>query len=272
VLRRERILQMKPGPKQLDDILECAEHLVAYLAFLGQLNLGGESAGALRSDAARDGRLTLDWGKSLEVLRQCAAASAKAPDPTALPVPELGSLHEELQNPGSDWMRACGELMTWRNRDAHLHRWPEAKIIAAADRFQVELDVMFDRAQFITDSPLVEVLDYARDEEGKRHAVFSMLVGLSPVFASVKEAVEQELARGAVGIRDVRGTFHSLGPWLLRRDCPECNRNETFIFNRMDASGVSYVAMETGHPMVDADAAQRLKKMLGIEGGQNRKK
>jgi len=42
------------------------------------------------------------------------------------------------------------------------------------------------------------------------------------------------------------GHFHSAFPWLVRYDCPVCKRSELFVFNRIEGSQVTYIAMETG--------------------------
>lgn len=265
-VRRERVVLMEPNKERLTLTLECAEHLIMFAGFLGLLNENPADINWTKPLVTGQGGLTLDWGKSYDLLRQCAAKAAKAPDPAALAVPELASLHEHFVDTGSELSGACAEMAIWRNGGAHLHRLTEEQVAAVSTKCIDHLDVLFEACSFLTDTPLVFVEDYARDPlTGVRRAKFAHVVGISPAFRSESKTVDGEISRGDTGVQDTSGRFHSLSPWLMRRTCAACGHAETFVMNKADGRQATFVAMETGHPLVDDPQAVRF---AGHDGGK----
>lgn len=58
----------------------------------------------------------------------------------------------------------------------------------------------------------------------------------------------EELSRGAVGLFDADGRFHSLTPWLVWQHCKRCEQPELFAFARYEDGQAEYLALATGHP------------------------
>lgn len=268
--RYETVAQMDHGPERLRGTLECAEHIVLFLAFLGLANLGGGPTSSLQAWSEERGSLSLDWGKADSLLRETASKAYKVVNPLATAIPEFERLHSALSDQASPLNQACRELRAWRNDESHLTRSIPDEVMEASARFAGHLRALFDAASFITQTPLVSVDDYSRDPHtDEPRARFAYLVGISAAFKRTWTSVEKELTRTHVGIRDVHGRFHSLYPWLIRRDCEKCKHAETFVLSKFDSRTAKYVAMESGHPLVDPVLAGALSKFVARNGQSN---
>lgn len=252
-LRRATVLQTQSGEARIKAILECAEHLLTFLAILAILqdssvtSLSGPVVTRLRS-FVRDGSLHLDWGKSVTLLQEGVNFTARHPNPLALPFPQLVELAASIADESSSWCRAERNLREWRNKQAHLERRPESDLTEVSDMFLEDLNALLEAASFISTLPLVYVEDYELDAiNGTRFATFQLLEGVSPVFQRSRRQVQRELPRGAVGFLSQRDEFLSALPWLTMERCPVCKRAEVFVFNRYTRTEARYIAMETGH-------------------------
>lgn len=265
--RYETVTQMDHGPERVRATLECAEHIVLFLAFLGLANLGGGPTTSLQAWSEERGSLSLDWGKADSLLRETASKAYKAANPLATAVPEFERLHGALSDQSSSLNQACRELRAWRNDESHLTRSTPDEVMDASERFAGHLRALFDAASFITQTPLVAVDDYSRDPHtDEPRARFAYLVGVSAAFKRSWASVEKELTRTHVGVRDVHGRFHSLYPWLIRRTCDKCKHAETFVLSKFDSKMAKYVAMESGHPLVDPTLASALTNFVARNG------
>ena len=268
-LRRERTRALPHGEQRVVETLECGEHLVTLLALLSLVQLGErpQEDTALPSKQLRDycgvQSLALDWGKCIAVLLEATAFTASHPNPLVLPFPQLGSLNEALLDPRSSWSRADRLLRQQRNDRSHLHRLPPHEIDGISKECSRSLDSLIGASRFIAGAPLAVVADYSMEPvSGRRTAVFHLLQGSSPIFASEAKAVHEEVARGAVGIFGEDGEFRPLAPWMSWRECPRCKRRELFVFNRYTGASVTYIAMETGHPAEDPRAAETFRALI----------
>lgn len=262
-LRYETIAQMDHGPERVRATLECAEHVVLFLALLGLANLGGGPTASLQAWTEERGGLSLDWGRADSLLREAASKSSKSASPLASPIPEFERLSVALGDQNSALNRALGELRGWRNDESHLTRNAADEIGTASVRFAAHLKTIFDAASFTTEVPMVSVDDYVWDAlSDERRARFVHLVGVSAAFTRSWSVVERELPRSHVGVKDVHARFHSLHPWLIRRTCGKCKHAETFVLSKFDSEMAKYVAMESGHPLVDGDLARALNTFV----------
>jgi hypothetical protein len=252
-LRRERLQVLNHGRMRLEESLDCAEHLVHFLALCALVQLS-----SLRPDdclPSRHLRSTLDgsalrfsWGSSWSVLAEAVEATVKAKDPLLSSVPQLSALAELVRQNKSDSVNAEAELRHQRNKQSHLHRVPEPELVAISRRLTRCLDDLLQAVDFLVDIPLAYVQDYALDSfTGDRRATFELLKGSSVVFERSERVVDRELSRGDLGILDHENRFHSLSPWLIFHNCQVCKRPEVFLFNRLEGGKAIYVAMETGH-------------------------
>lgn len=265
--RYETVAQMDHGSERVRATLECAEHIVFFLAFLGLANLGGGPTTSLQAWSEERGSLSLDWGKADSLLRETASKAYKVANPLATAVPEFERLHGALSDQASSLNQACRELRAWRNDESHLSRSTPDEVMEASERFAGHLRALFDAASFITQTPLVAVDDYSRDPHtDEPRARFAYLVGVSAAFKRSWASVEKELTRTHVGVRDVHGRFHSLYPWLIRRNCEKCKHAETFVLSKFDSKMAKYVAMESGHPLVDPALASALTNFVARNG------
>lgn len=266
-LRYENIGQMEHGVDRIRETLECAEHLMLFLAFLGVVNLRGGRVGSL--EAWTDDRgLRLDWGKADTLLREAVAKAAREHDRLTVPIPELAELHEPLNvEQRSSLNLACDELRRWRNDDSHLARGLASEVNERSKRFSEHLRVLFEAAALLTQTPLLAVEDYKRDPHTEEPlARFAYVVGVSAAFRRQWERVDTELTRDQLVVRDVHGKHHSLHPWLIRRTCSRCHHAETFVLSRFDQDEATYVAMESGHLLSDPTLSRVLANLVRTNG------
>lgn len=255
-IRREALLQLEHGKERLEAVLECGEHLMALLAVLAMIQLAEDHdvaraiPGKQLPSFCSAGSLLLDWGKCTAAFEEGVSFTAKHEDPLSLPFPGLGELAGEIVDPNSGWKRATEKLRDRRNRQSHLQRVPEPELEQLSRECSRELDVVFQRAAFMSTTPLVQVADYVLEPVSRsRSATYRMLQGTSPVFQRRTQEVEAEVPRGAVGFLDAQSRFRSAIPWLAMETCPVCKRSELFVFNRYQAGVPVFVAMESGHTL-----------------------
>jgi hypothetical protein len=250
-LRRELILQLDSGKPRIEAVLDCAEHLMTWLAVIALLqeSLGRGPVFARLLSYCRSGALHLDWGKCVALLQAGATFTLNHPNPLALNFPNLTELAAQMTDESSAWFRAERYLREWRNKEAHLQRLPDSDLIALSDEFVEKLNCLLEAVSFIGTLPLVYVADYELNPvSSERVATFHFVQGISPVFSRAQRKVQSELPRGAVGFWNQRGEFVSALPWLTITPCPVCKRLELFVFNRYERNQATYIAMETGHP------------------------
>lgn len=120
-LRRERLQVLEHGRMRLEEILDCAEHLVHLLALCALVQLG-----SLRPDErlpSRHLRSTLDgavlrfsWGSSWSVLTEAVEATVKTKDPLLSAIPQLSTLADAVGQKKSESGKAEAELRNQRNK------------------------------------------------------------------------------------------------------------------------------------------------------------
>ena len=252
-LRRERLQVHEHGKERLEDTLECAEHLIHYVALCGLVQLQ-----ALRPGVALPSRhlqsmvngksLEFSWGSSWSLLKEAVDATRKLADPLAAPIPQLSLLADVFGKPEAGPARSEAELRLRRNNQGHLQRLPVPELVEISERLGEALDELLEALVFLADIPLVYVRDYSLDGfTGERRVVFDILRGASVVFDRTVRVIDRELPRGSLGLLGHGGKFHSMSPWLLLHTCQVCKRPEVFVFSRYRDRTATFVAMETGH-------------------------
>lgn len=262
-LRREQILRMDDGKERIEAVIECAEHLLHYLAVLSIVQLASlPGATPVPKSLTGKSRISFDWGSSYSMLKQAVDATAKHQDPLALPFPQLAQLAEKHPQ-AATFYAAEQRLRAWRNAHSHLRRQPRPEMVETSKEFARAMDDILGAVAFLTDLPLVRVCDYMLDEiDESRRAVFEYIRGASSVFEVSTQAVDRELPRGRLGVLPRDGAFVSLAPWLVCRTCAICKQPEIFIFNHLDAGSVTFVAMESGHALEDETLAAGFHKLV----------
>ena len=266
-LRREQILRTDSGKSRIEEVLDCAEHLMTWLAVMAILQDQDPSARGpvtqMLGSYARLGALHLDWGKCEGLLRAGAIFTMNHPEPLTLRFPELAELSLQMKDESSPWSRAERDLREWRNKQAHLQRLPEPDLVTLSENLVGSLNSLLEAVAFIGTLPLVHVVDYELIPlTGERVATFHFLQGISPVFPRYRRTVESELPRGAVGFLNQRGHFISALPWLTVNTCPVCKRPELFVFNRYERNQATCIAMETGHPHENPVLAKSIAALI----------
>jgi hypothetical protein len=252
-LRRERLQVLEHGRMRLEESLDCAEHLVHFLALCALIQLSSlrpdESLPSRHLRSTLDGAvLRFSWGSSWSVLTEAVEATVKSKDPLLSAIPQLSTLADAVGQKKSEPGKAEAELRHQRNKQSHLHRVPDPELVAISRHLAGCLDELLQAVGFLADIPLAYVHDYALDSfTGERKATFELLRGSSVVFERSERVVLRELSRGDLGILDRNNQFHSLSPWLLFHHCQVCKRPEVFLFSRFEGKTAIYVAMETGH-------------------------
>lgn len=250
-LRRERVFQLDSGKPRIEAALDCAEHLMTWLAVVAMLQepSGRGPVRARLLSYCRSGALRLDWGKCFDLLQTGANFTLNNANPLALVFPELAELAAQMTDESSAWFRAERFLRGWRNNFAHLQTLPDSDLITLSDEFVENLNCLLEAVSFVGTLPLVYVADYELNPmSSERVATFHFLQGISPVFPRAQRKVQSELPRGAVGFLNQRDEFVPALPWLTMTPCPVCKRPELFVFNRYERNQATYIAMETGHP------------------------
>ncbi|MCI0658266.1 MAG: hypothetical protein L0170_14535, partial [Acidobacteria bacterium] len=255
--------------EQFEKALECAEHVLTYLAVLALAQLADAEPlarllpGTRLRSFYRDQRLTFDWGKCKELVREGVEWTLKSGRAFDTRFPGLAELDRTLFQPGSEGARAEEWLQRERNAKAHLQRLPDDQMVERSTQAVAHLDSLFQSAAFLALVPLVQVEECSlHPVTGRRTATFRMMQGISSVFRRRSGDTEQELGRGALGFLDRTNRFVDATPWILGECCPQCGRRETFLFNRLEKDAVTYVAMETGHPAPRPDLVPRFLSLL----------
>lgn len=264
-LRWEHALQADPGRPRLEAIMECAEHLVAFLGTVALLQSDpGKAQGswAAVKSFQRDGALHMDWGKSVTLLSAGVQFAAAQPNPLALRFPELMELADSM-NPTSDFGSAERYLRNQRNSLAHLQRVPDADMEDLSENCLAKLNQLMRSVSFMGALRLVYVRDYRIcPVTSKRSARFDLLQGISPVFRQEEMEVACELPRSAVGFLTSQGVFISALPWLAHEHCQVCKRPEIFIFNRLNNRSATFIAMESGHAQENSVLGAKMHELI----------
>lgn len=267
-LRRERLQVHEHGKERLEYTLECAEHLVHYLALCGLVHLQAlrpnESipSSHLRSIVSRQ-TMRFSWGSSWSVLTEAVDAIRASSDPLAGPIPQLSLLAGVVGDSNSALSKAEAELRRQRNKIGHLHRIPLAEVATRSQRLGQALDELLAATTFLADIPLVHVRDYALDAfTGERKVDLEILRGASIVFERSVQVVDRELPRGSLAVLGQGGVFCSLTPWLVLHTCEVCKRPEVFVFSRCEQGAATFVAMETGHSWESGKLGRSFSSLL----------
>jgi hypothetical protein len=267
-LRRELIFQVESGKPRIEAVLDCAEHLMTWLAVMAIL-LEPSGTGPVRSTLNsywRSGALHFDWGKSVALLRAGVEFTLTHSSPLKLNFPELAELGAQMTTEASAWSLTERHLRESRNKQAHLQRLPDSDLAVLSEEFVGHLNCLLEAVPFIGTVPLVQIADYELNPMTlERLATFRFLQGISTVFPGIRRTVGSELPRGAVGFINHRGEFVSALPWLTLTSCPVCKRPEVFVFNRYERNQVTYIAMETGHPHEDQLLAKSIAMYIPAE-------
>jgi len=86
-LRRELILQLDSGRPRIEAVLECAEHLMTWLAILASdpaRIIRRRNSSRNTTFLSRAGSLHLDWGKCVALLQAGATFTLNHPSPAGL--------------------------------------------------------------------------------------------------------------------------------------------------------------------------------------------
>jgi hypothetical protein len=106
-LRHEQILQANSGKRKIDEVLDCAEHLITWLAVMAILQDQDPSARGpvlqLLGSYCRSGALHLDWGKCVALLRAGAIFTMNHSKRLTLRFPELAAFSVQIADELSVW-------------------------------------------------------------------------------------------------------------------------------------------------------------------------
>lgn len=262
-LRWEHISQVPPGEARVKSILECAEHLLAFVAWLSMIqvsenhDIGWKPSSIVRGLAK--GGLYVDWGKMQALVLQGAVAAAKDPDRLRLPFPELGN----LAGTHLPWQRAEEGLHGLRNDLSHLQRYSRLRLEQLSEEMTEHFNELLAAFSFIATCPLVHVHDYALDPvTGGRRVELAYHEGVGVALRRSWHPIDFEVGRGAVGVVDHHGVFRCLSPWVVHETCPECHTEQIFVFNRFKEGKVTYVEMAAGHPLDKTEWAPAWRRLV----------
>lgn len=257
-VRYQKVVQLPDGKKKTEETLRTAEYACRLVAFMA---LASDLQGRVPSIVGnwwKGTRLTIDFGKTIEILRIASSEAAKAADPSALALPETATLESALRERNSPLTLALSALSLDRNDRAHLVQTPESQEVEFSGVAEAHLKTLLDALKFITSAQLIAVDDVDFDPTQELHQLTGdLIVGVSPAFRRRTLHSPQPASKG-VGFIDHRGRFTSLSPWVIRSECEHCKHWETFILSSHEKGATTFVAMETGHKVkVTSDVHSR---------------
>jgi len=231
-------------------MLKAQEVLLAYLAIVAVLaaQVGGIELGQIKDIRLRlsnkRGGLTLgDWRSLLDEV-----ANAKA-------IRRLPETHPFIEVRGffadPTVLAASADLAAVRNDASHLREFGPGEQARAMEKAWNDLERLFLAAEFITDYPLIRILETRWDSlEQSNSIAYLRLAGDSPIVPrSHMTSTDHTIETDSLYLIDRTGGLHLLRPLLVGVTCPSCGHWSTFHPDRISEDGmVQYKSLERGHP------------------------
>lgn len=261
-------LAAQGAPGALQSILHAQEVLLAYLAIIA---IKMAEVGDLELSALKDIRGRLRPGRGVgigdwrAILYECAESKQFRTLPVTHPFVEVREFFAE-----TEIREASTRLTALRNDLSHLREFGPGELEATIPAAWADLELLFSAAEFVTEYPLVRVLETRWDDLDHQNEVyFCPLAGDNPVVPRESIVVESNaIEAGSLYLRDRGGTFWLLRPLLIGQECPTCGHWSTFHPDRVDASGaVEYKSLEHGHPIRPKNAGRHLHGVGFLEVG-----
>lgn len=243
-------LAARGGTDALPAILKAQEVLLAYLAIMALTvaRATGQEMGHIRDIRhrfnKRRGGVTLgDWRA---ILMEAATAELFRGLLSSQPLVEVREFFRS-----TDVVEASNRLFDRRNDISHMREFGPSELSGALDAAWFDLETLFAAAEFMTEYPLVHVVETRWDSlESNNSVIYRSLVGDSPIVPRLQVSVDSsDIEAGSLYLMDARRDFHLLRPLIVGMECPRCGHWSTFHPDRVKRDGVvMYKSLEHGHP------------------------
>jgi hypothetical protein len=222
----------RPDLEGLQNVLECAEVAVCYLAFMAILLSRAVSdfrisyVGEISKRMAGDKPHGTNMGDWMAIVREVRGSKAITQKADASPFVEIAKIDEET-------VQALQRLAGVRNDVAHGRGPKGAAIPAVFEQCRDDLEVMLGGIEFVAEYPLRHIERASRDTLlGKTTYQFRELMGDHPMLPLSTATIVQAELEESLYLVDRKGQLHLLRPFLNLIECPECGRRATFYLDR----------------------------------------
>ena len=246
-------------------ILDCFEILMCFVANVAivsakdaGLELRATEGIRTKINAGRGGTTLGGW---TQILQEAAESRSFRRAGEGLPLGEIRA----VLDPASDAPQACRRLAVKRNADAHLRRLTAPRLSEAVEESLADLMILMRQSAFLTDLELVHVTSNTWDTITKRALVkYRSLMGDHPIVPFRTEEIDRnDLEAGSLYVRDTAGSLHLLRPFLIGRECPDCQTWSTFCLDQDTGGHLTIKSLEQGHVLED-DALRPALEHVGL--------
>lgn len=263
--RWRTVLASRDSAEGLESVLKAQEVLLSYLVVMAVVSAraGGVNLSQLKNIRDRFSRRRggTDLGTWRAILDEAAEANAMRRLPENHPMVEV---REFFSDP--DVSAAATFLAALRNDKSHLREVGHNEQMSVSTDAWENLEQLFLAAEFVTEYPLVKVVETRWDSiEGENKISYLLLTGDSPIVPQSRMVTKSnEIEAESLYLIDQKGELHLLRPLLIGRICLECGNWSTFQPDRVISGGlVEYKSLERGHS-VEISGVERALAAVGF--------
>ena len=136
-----------------------------------------------------------------------------------------------------------------RNDNSHGRRPDEDELGKFIVLTSAEAESLYEALDCLSPYPLRDIISV--HPTGRRNSgtyICKELVGDHPVAPTLTIAYEGNLPACGLHIVDQHGKPHFVEPWIVRRSCGQCRREETYVLDRyLKDKSISLKSLEYGH-------------------------
>lgn len=264
-------LAARGSPDALRALLHAQEVLLTYLAItaLTVARTAGVTLGSVndirhRFDERRGGITLGDWRA---VLNEASEARLFQRLPENYPFIEVRDFFRD-----PDVRQASRRLTDLRNDVSHLREFSPGEVESILGDASKALECLFLAAEFITEYPLIRVLETRWDElEGKNEITYRHLAGDNPIVPrEIRILQSNTIEADSLYIADAQDELHLLRPFLIGMECPACGHWSTFHPDRIKDDGrPEFKSLEHGHPNEMPESFRRALAAVGLLGSES---
>ena len=259
-------LAARGSPEALRTVLSAQEVLLAYLSFVALVSarVHGEEMGHVRDIrerfTKRRGGVSLgDWRAILE---EAANSRMFRSLPESHPFVEVRDYFRD-----TEIAQASIRLSDLRNDRSHLREYGPRDSDIILEAAWSDLESLFLAAEFITEYPLIRIVETRWDSlESRNEVTYLNLAGDSPIVPrEVMSVPSNTVETDSLYLIDSQHQLHLLRPLIMGTECQACGHWSTFHPERVLPNGtVEYKSLEHGHPYQMAPSAGRALAAIGF--------
>lgn len=253
----ESVLHSHDPMELLRTVLECFESSVSFIANLvlavsreQALEVGAMTDISTKLKTGRGGLTLGDWQKCIDETNSRRFRSQS--DDSVI------GLIRQFRNETEKERRA---LASWRNDLAHQRKLSPSRQAEVAGEAVETLRFVLSEAAFLADFSLAYV-DRSDWQPIQQRSIISYrrLVGDHPVVPTdLREVPGEHVGARSLYLMDAYQKMHLLSPFLIGKECPDCQSWHTFHIDRQDKGELLLISLERGHSTTHPGLAQDLE-------------